>query len=129
VAGARIARRALPILLAALAACSAARAPEEIALDFWAAVAQRDTAGAARFADGDAAAVRAALSGFAPARSPAISEAIASEAHARVETVFLVGQPPAALRLDTHLALHDGAWRVALTPTGEELARARAAAR
>ncbi len=125
----RIAHRALPILLAALAACTAASAPEEVALDFWTAVAQRDVAGAARFADGDAAAIDAALADFAPERSPAIGEAAAGDERAQVETVFLVGRPPVALRFDTHLARQPAGWRVALTETAAELARARAAAR
>lgn len=129
VPGVRIARRALPFLLAALAACKAPSAPEETALDFWAAVVRGDVGGAARLADGDAAAVEATLAGFAPERSPAIGEATGSDADARVETVFLVGRPPAALRFDTRLVRRDGGWRVVLTETGASLTRARAAAR
>jgi hypothetical protein len=125
----RIARRALPILLAALAACTAPSAPEETALEFWAAVVHGDLGGAARLADGDAAAVEVALAGFTPKRSPAIGEATASDAYARVETVFLDGRPRATLRFDTQLARRNGAWRIALTETAAALAGARTAAR
>jgi hypothetical protein len=123
----RFARRASVLALAALAACSPASAPEEIALDFWTAVEQRDAEAAARFADADAAAISEALAGFAPPHSAAIGEAVVRDGRARVETVFLVGERPAPLRIDTHLELADGAWRVDLDATAEELARARAA--
>ncbi|HEY8120768.1 MAG TPA: hypothetical protein VII78_05575 [Myxococcota bacterium] len=124
----RIARLALPVLLAALGACGEAGSPEETALEFWAEAAQRDYRAAAPYAnEASEADVEAFLGSFAPKRSPAIGEALTSDDRALVETVFLVGEPREPLSFNTHLVHVRGEWRVDLAATREELLGARIA--
>jgi len=119
------ARSALLAALAALAACGEVASPEEVALEFWTAAAAHDFAVAAPFSTATRPAdVQASLGTFSPSASPAIGEALMSENRASVETIFLGSTARERLAFDTHLVQVDGAWRVDLAATAEELGRA-----
>jgi hypothetical protein len=122
------ARLALLAALAALVACGEAASPEEVALEFWTAAAARNYEGAAPFSTGRGAAdVESSLGSFAPAGSPAIGEALRSENRALVETTFLGAAADERVAFETHLVQVDGAWRVDLAATAQELGSAPSA--
>lgn len=121
---------ALVAALSALCACGApAASPEEVALEFWSAVASADSISAARFCrDASANEVALRLGADAPAEAPAIGSAATSENTALVETIFLSDGGAAPLRFHTHLSRAETGWQVELDETAGELNRARAAA-
>ncbi|HEU4428200.1 MAG TPA: hypothetical protein VFT98_05570 [Myxococcota bacterium] len=119
------ARLALLAALAALASCSEAASPEEVALEFWTAAAAREYAIAAPFSTArHASDVAASLGSFAPEGSPAIGEALRSENRALVETTFHGEGADEHVAFETHLVQVDGAWRVDLAATADELGSA-----
>lgn len=122
----RTARFALVAALAALGACGAPSAsPEEVALEFWSAVASADSDAAARFCrDASASDVTRQLGSAAPEEAPAIGSAATSDSSALVETIFLSDGGAAPLRFHTHLTRTDAGWRVELAETAGELRRA-----
>lgn len=119
-------RIALVAIFFASLGCGEATAPEEVALEFWTAAVQRDYGAAEPYSNAaDEADIADLVGSFSPSMSPVIGEALLSEERALVETVFLIGAAHEPMRFDTHLVQVDGAWRVDLGATGEDLRRAR----